>query len=214
MAPPGACLPRPVHVRRMWGAAAPLLLVLLWSGAAAAPNGPHVGWDCLRQTTPAVALRYPADALEHFEAIHRRLARFAGPLHMGGPGVKNVWVYDALRRLRYGRWRGTGHFRNDWIATVETRGPRRELRDVFGPFIPLLVTWTDVWLSGGRWRYPAGFAAEVRGVLRPDVPYVTVNQNDEVALPRPRTRPTRGRGSIQPPELGGGGGGCLGKGLS
>ncbi len=49
---------------------------------------------------------------------------------------------------------------------------------VFGPYVPLLLTWTDSWVAN-RWQYPTDFVSRLRSVLRPTVPYVTVSQNDE-----------------------------------
>lgn len=50
--------------------------------------------------------------------------------------------------------------------------------DVFGPFIPLFIPWVDGWVLG-RFRYPKGMLDTLKSVLRPNVPYITVSQNDE-----------------------------------
>lgn len=40
------------------------------------------------------------------------------------------------------------------------------------------MPWTDLW-CGAWYRYPGDFVEALRKVLRKDVPYVTVNQNDD-----------------------------------
>jgi hypothetical protein len=58
---------------------------------------------------------------------------------------------------------------------------------VFGPYIPILLPFVDLWVTGGvttvpqtnGWKYPAGFVSTLLRVLRPNVPYITVSQNDE-----------------------------------
>ena len=84
----------------------------------------------------------------------------------------------------------------------------RAVSSIFGPYIPLLIPWTDrfvfreVWVrhssakharklpssaharvvpqtEGGKYRYPPKMYEALRRVLRPSVPYITVNQNDE-----------------------------------
>ena len=52
------------------------------------------------------------------------------------------------------------------------------LKEHFGGYVPIFVPWTDLWCS--HWyRYPRDFIETLRKVLRKDVPYVTVNQNDD-----------------------------------
>ena len=58
--------------------------------------------------------------------------------------------------------------------------PRRKtrLRDVFGPFIPIFVPFTDLWDPNGRRALPQGLMPTLLEALRPTVPYITVVQHD------------------------------------
>jgi len=136
----------------------------------------HPGWACLRRTTPNLELQYPTDAEEHFEEIHRALAAWAqppghvphrGPGGFQGPWVENVWI-DRARHLNASRFRSPRF--GAWRPLP--------LSAVFGPFIPLLLTWVDSWVSN-TWHYPKPFLRLLQKLLRPNVPYVTVSQNDE-----------------------------------
>ena len=149
-------------------------------GAAAACPAPSLeaAHACLRLTTPALELAYPADAEAHFAELQRALAPWWGGRGrrphtaggFGGPGVENVWIR---------------HFWDAAAGRPRGRGGADCLAATFGPFIPLLVPWTDVWVAGDaknggrRMRYPPGLLAALRGALRPDVPYLTLSQNDE-----------------------------------
>eukprot|EP00667_Euglena_gracilis_P017364 EG_transcript_18288 len=151
------------------------------AGAAPALNGTagtawdHPGWACLRRTTPSLELRYPDDAEEHFRHIHDVMHRWAQPpghrphdaADFHGPWVENLWI-DQARRLNSSRFRRPRF--GKWTP--------QPLSAVFGPFIPLLFTWVDSWVAHS-WHYPPAFLAALRSVLRRDVPYVTVSQNDE-----------------------------------
>jgi len=125
--------------------------------------------SCLRLTSPSLELRYPEDAEEHMEEIRRAMLPFQvepvygntsrGPFH-----AENLWM-----RL-YLRWQDAKAARS------------ANLSDVFGPYVPIFTGWVDPWFSRaegkGRFRYPKGFLPALRGVLRRDVPYITVSQSD------------------------------------
>ena len=129
---------------------------------------------CLGMTTTNLSLSYPPDADEHFREVQRQLRPWtqgARPhRHSGfeGPWLENRWI---------------SHFEAEY-ARVRARGGR--LRDVFGPWVPVLVPWTDLRAanpnhaagSAQGLRGPSLFAA-LRAVMRPGVPYVTLVQHDE-----------------------------------
>eukprot|EP00937_MAST-01D_sp_MAST-1D-sp2_P004953 g4953.t1 len=120
--------------------------------------------------------RYPADAEAHYEAVHAALAsccsvtqrdgcrrrRREGCGHKGpgykGPWIENYWIE---------------HFRALYSALPEQN---RKLSVVFGPYIPLLVTWVDNWANFGQ-HYPPMLKSTLLRVLRKDVMYITVSQN-------------------------------------
>lgn len=103
----------------------------------------------------------PADASTHVQHIHRELYASIGHLpphcHAGycGPWIENHWI-DAHRPL---------------LSAAN-------LTAHFGPYIPLLIPWVDLWVRS-NWAYPAPFVALLRRLLRPTVQYITVSQNDE-----------------------------------
>lgn len=122
---------------------------------------------CLRQTTPNLSLEYPDDAVAHFNEIRRAMA---------------PWAQHAAHKMhRAARYAGPW-IENEWISHFETIYDTKYnstcLSDHFGPFIPLFLPWVDHWVRGGH-RYPEGLIETLRSVLRPNVPYVTVSQNDE-----------------------------------
>eukprot|EP00667_Euglena_gracilis_P010233 EG_transcript_10410 len=127
----------------------------------------HQGIQCLRHTNVNVSLEYPEDAEEHFNEIHRVMYKWSQP-----PGHK--MVTDAGFK---GPW-----IENWWISRAKelnaSRAGQSPLSSVFGPFIPLLLNWVDVWFYA-EWHYPPAFLSALRKLLRPNVPYVTVSQNDE-----------------------------------
>ena len=120
---------------------------------------------CLR--TCADKLAYPQNARAHFDEIHRRLENYSHVPRTklagyGGPWIENLWISSTRAA----------------IARADAAGDT--LRDVAGPFIPLLVPWLDAWLAKGSrmWYYPPGMIHALLDVLEPNVPYVTVSQND------------------------------------
>jgi hypothetical protein len=126
------------------------------------------GLDCLGLTKPkpSAALAYPRDAEEHFLEIEKALARWKQKdVHrphraagFGGPWVENIWIQ---------------HFEDKLYGS----GKKQCLRSVFGPFIPILLPWVDRWMGNGK-EYPRPMLGALQGVLRKDVMYVTVAQND------------------------------------
>jgi hypothetical protein len=91
-----------------------------------------------------------------------------GAAGYNGPWIENVWI------------------RNFSARAEEARTAGRPLSSVFGPYIPILVPFTDLWVHGGpkqqghkRYRYPTGLVHTLREALRPDVAYIAVSQNDE-----------------------------------
>jgi hypothetical protein len=127
---------------------------------------------CLRQTLPGLILEYPVDAEQHFEAIHAAVAPWTKVRPhkvkgFAGPWIENVWIqhFSAL-------WEQHKH------NTTDANTPNAALQDVFGPYVPLFLPWTDIWLSGKR-SYPPELTRLLYRMLRPDVPYITVVQNDQ-----------------------------------
>ena len=125
--------------------------------------------SCLRLTTPALQLAYPLDAEAHYEEIRQRLApwrqdrpgfRPHGAAGYGGPWLENEWISG---------------FERQWAA-AKARG--QPLQSVFGPWIPLLIPWTSLWVNN-KYGYPRALLVALRAVLRPSVPYITLCQNDE-----------------------------------
>ena len=91
--------------------------------------------QCLRLTTPNLqTLKYPKDAEEHFEALHKELAPW-----LEFPGLK--YCYQGY----CGPW-----IENQWISTGfmsrnrSGKKSRKRLAEDFGPFIPILMPWNDL----------------------------------------------------------------------
>ena len=71
---------------------------------------------------------------------------------------------------------------NHWIAHFESlyQGNKTACAsDIFGPFIPIFLPWTDHWVNS-RHHYQT-LLDHLKSVLRPSVPYIniTVSQNDQ-----------------------------------
>eukprot|EP00668_Euglena_longa_P035923 GGOE01046157.1.p1 GENE.GGOE01046157.1~~GGOE01046157.1.p1 ORF type:complete len:375 (-),score=18.14 GGOE01046157.1:58-1182(-) len=142
-------------------------LFLILSKAPQSSTTPfdHLGWKCLNRSTQSLSLVYPHDAEEHFLHIHRVLGRWAfnnPPMaktkYFAGPWLENVWIQDCLGRYN-----------------TSNEGVLR-LRTLFGPFIPLLLNWGDMFFAGHK-RFPMGFSGILKKLLRPTVPYVTVSHS-------------------------------------
>jgi len=147
---------------------------------------------CLGLTNPVIGQRlaYPADAEAHFLEVERALARWKqkpGGQHKphraagyAGPWIENHWIAHFESMLYRGRpdhsgglGGGTFNFGSSSSHAVGGGETSLCLRDVFGPFVPLLVPWVDRWLASGV-GYPQELRSALVGVLRKDVPYVTV----------------------------------------
>lgn len=121
--------------------------------------------DCLRLTTPSLKLQYPVDAEDHFQELHEALKPYLRNHHMHcyasycGPWIENLWI---------------SHFNSTWSK----QGPGARLHSLFGPYIPIFFPWVDT-LVNNNFTYPKGFGESLLKILRPNVAYVTVSQNDE-----------------------------------
>jgi hypothetical protein len=108
------------------------------------------------------AIHYPSDPYDHFMELQQALQPWTNIKPHKAPGYQGPWIENHWQR-HFGRLAGTLHNHN--FCTV------------FGPYIPLLPAWTDIWKAGG-YDDPA-FLQTLQHVLRGDVLYVTVVQNDD-----------------------------------
>ena len=125
--------------------------------------------ECLRQTTPELErLEYPDDAEEHFEELNRTMSKFTkgvkplcGKISAGfcGPWLENHWI---------------GHFSTLW----RNRKNGTRLRDLFGPYIPILFPFLDIYIPN-FYRYPKGQLETLNRTMRPNVLYLAVSQCDD-----------------------------------
>jgi len=133
---------------------------------AVRPPSVSAALNCLRKTNSSVRLEYPNDAEEHFEEIRRAMAPWGPNVTRPhcGPGHCGPWIENFFIK----------HFGDIWDKRAE--GTR--LSEFFGPYIPLLVPWTDnfVW---NHWNYPKKMIRAFMEVYRPNVPYIVLCQNDE-----------------------------------
>lgn len=130
--------------------------------------------QCLRLTSPQITtLKYPSDAEAHFEELRKVLSEWfdyaakkfmadmKNPYHCGegycGPWIENRWIKRFL-----GGW--------------ENRSAGTRLSDIFGPFIPIFMTYVDLWVAN-VFEYENMIEA-LRKAVRPDVAYITVVQHD------------------------------------
>jgi hypothetical protein len=126
--------------------------------------------ECLHRTTPNLPLQYPIDAEEHYNEIRWKMARWAQHSqheYHKGAGYSGPWIENEF----------IAHFESLWEEQMG-QNDTTCLPDYFGPFIPLFIPWTDHWIHA-KSRYPDGFLEDLRSVLRPEVPYITVSQNDQ-----------------------------------
>ena len=132
--------------------------------------------ECIAQSSSALQLRYPSDAEAHFAELHaalgpwirsRRAARACGVAYCGDK-VEDGWIRHFARRADQSSWPN---------VTV----PTTPLRTHFGAFIPILVPWNRLLIAafGSGSRYPRGLLPTLYRVLRRDVLYVTVAQDDQ-----------------------------------
>eukprot|EP00931_Biecheleriopsis_adriatica_P090926 TRINITY_DN6482_c0_g1_i4.p1 TRINITY_DN6482_c0_g1~~TRINITY_DN6482_c0_g1_i4.p1 ORF type:complete len:674 (-),score=149.64 TRINITY_DN6482_c0_g1_i4:88-2109(-) len=152
--------------------------------AAAAPStqtsnsgqpDPSSALACLRLSTPSLKpLAYPNDAEAHFEEVREALTPWfdfaekqfmkdmKNPYHCGegycGPWIENKWIALYYTKLWKGRAAGT------------------RLADIFGPYIPIFMTFVDLWIAN-VFEYENMIDA-LKKVIRPSVAYITVVQHD------------------------------------
>ena len=123
--------------------------------------------QCLRLTTRNLqTLKYPKDAEEHFEALHKVLApwlEFPG-LEFCYTGYCGPWIED--------KWISTG--KAFMSQNRSGKKSRKRLADDFGPFIPILLPWNE--LSHTDFLEHDKMLQTLRKSLRPDVAYITVSQ--------------------------------------
>jgi hypothetical protein len=140
------------------------------------------GLGCLKKTTPGLTVSYPSDANAHFTEIHDA---FAAEMEKAGEPLHEFKAKQRCAAGYCGPW-----IENHWIDRFQQlAGKDANLSSTFGPFIPLLLPWTDIWVYGGRgkhWKsmgrrysYPPFFVPFLERKLRKSVLYITVNQNDE-----------------------------------
>ena len=124
---------------------------------------------CLRQSTPWIkGFQYPSDAEDHFEELNRTMSAFVkgvrplcGKITAGfcGPWIENYWIWS---------------FSNKW----KNRANGTRLRDIFGPYIPILFPFLDIFIPH-FYRYPPGIIEALNRTMRPNVLYLAVSQNDD-----------------------------------
>ena len=120
--------------------------------------------SCLHSTTPSLQLEYPSDADLHLNEIRLALAPWAQhgshKAHSyggyGGPWIENRWIT---------------HF-----ETIYQENKTACASHIFGPFIPIFIPWTDHWVNKKAYQ---NLLDRLSDVLRPNVPYITVSQNDQ-----------------------------------
>ncbi|CAE7524607.1 unnamed protein product [Symbiodinium necroappetens] len=125
--------------------------------------------ECLRQTNPDLErFEYPADAEEHFEELNRTMSQFTkgvkplcGKISAGycGPWIENYWI-------------------NQFSAIWKNRKNGTRLRDIFGPYIPIIFPFLDIFIPH-FYRYPKGTLETLNQTLRPNVLYLAVSQCDD-----------------------------------
>ena len=125
--------------------------------------------ECLRLTTPELPnFEYPEDAEEHFEELNRTMSKFTkgvrplcGKITGGfcGPWIENIWIWT---------------FSDRW----KKRANGTRLRDIFGPYIPILFPFLDIFIPH-FYRYPPGVIETLNRTMRPNVLYLALSQNDD-----------------------------------
>ena len=128
--------------------------------------------SCLGLSTRLPSFSYPVDAEEHFLEVEDALAKYKQKskhrphraASYGGPWLENLWI-SHFEAMVFNSTKGN------------LAGERTCLRQLFGPFIPILIPWTDRWMGNSK-TYPGPLVGALRKVLRPDVLYVTLCQND------------------------------------
>jgi len=117
----------------------------------------------IQQLNSTTLPRYPNDPFDHYQKIHQHLAPWnstntpwAAWARYRGPWIENRWAIQFLPKA----------------AALDNH----HFPEVFGPYIPLLIPWTDIFMKF-RKKYPTELIQALREVLEPDVIYITVCQN-------------------------------------
>ena len=137
--------------------------------------------DCLRQTRPVPHdLPYPEDAYKHFQEIHQRLSQWTQQTNhkphraagYQGPWIENHWITHFQHKLL----EHSSHNKNN---KKKKKNNTTTLSEIFGPYIPIFIPWTDIWVRN-RHNYPKALVRTLleEDFFRDDVMYITVNQND------------------------------------
>ena len=120
----------------------------------------------MRKTTPSLDnFEYPSDAEAHFLEVNRSMDKhyFKGLRYHYAAGYNGPWVEN--------------HWINHFSALWNHRKNGTRLQDIFGPYIPILAPWVDTWMKHSV--PPAGMIEDLRRVLRPNVLYISLSQNDQ-----------------------------------
>ena len=125
--------------------------------------------ECLRLTTPGLQrFEYPDDAEAHFEELNRTMSAFTkgvrplcGKITAGycGPWIENHWIWT-------------------FSAKWKNRPNGTRLRDIFGPYIPILFPFLDIWIPH-FYRYPPGIIETLNQTMRRNVLYIALSQSDD-----------------------------------
>lgn len=113
-----------------------------------------------------ITIKYPKDPFDHFQEIHEKLSRWNLshiPPH-SGPQYQGPWIED--------------HWQQHFLSKAESLS-NTNFSSVFGPYIPLLAAWTDIWVAGNYKYDDYELIKTLKEALRPTVLYITVSQNDD-----------------------------------
>ena len=128
-------------------------------------------------TTAARKLEYPMDADQHFHDIRLAVSQYAqhsnhkmhSAKQYAGPWIENAYI---------------SYFESLYDDDSSNRQHQPCLSDIFGPFVPIFLPWVDHLVVAShppqqRHQYPDGLVRTLLEILRPNVPYITISQNDE-----------------------------------
>jgi hypothetical protein len=117
-----------------------------------------------------LTIQYPSRPWDHYQDIHQKfLAQWVGrqnvPYHHA-PGYQGPWIEN--------------HWQKFVQQQTKTNLDNDNFHTVFGPYIPLIPAWTDIYVQGG-YQGEAGekLAKALRQALQSNVVYITVCQNDD-----------------------------------
>jgi hypothetical protein len=147
--------------------------VTQWRDSCTTRINMSIALACLQKATPNLqTFSYPIDAEAHMTEIHQAMdqwVRLSTPhcaINYCGPWIEHHWVNH------FSRSSNTSSSSSSKIKNTVC------LSDTFGAFIPLLIPWVSIWSSNGN-QYPDGFVEKLLSLIRPNVAYITVSQNDE-----------------------------------